>query len=434
MRWRLRKEESFVIFEVVSTAVLGGLAIKAHLSKNGVGNDSKKLNRIFALSGLNVKEGKETFTAQLLKKRNYEWGTEYRYRIPLGKSFNDYVAKKGVIEAGINSRKVKVEFGDLKNLKLDRNIITNIKGLYKKKLTHRKEIELVDDGVLVIKVYNEPMNSKVEWNEEMLKRSSWKVPVGVNRDEVIYHDFDKTKHLIIAGVPGSGKSVVMKVIITSLILSQSDNVSFSLIDLKGGPAFARYKDAKQVRNLGVNTSEALEILKEVQADMERVYQYVLVPNGYEDISEAGIKERHFVVIDEAADLADDKEAVQILTDIVRKGRGSGHYVIYATQYPTTQTVASQIKRNIPARLTYVLDSTIASNAVLDTSGAENLPEIPGRGIYKMVKQQVIQTPFIANKEIEELIQPHIVKKEVAKVEARRETRKNSLIIEKTGLS
>lgn len=423
-----------MIFEVVSTAVLGGLAIKAHLSKNGVGNDSKKLNRIFALSGLNVKEGKETFTAQLLKKRNYEWGTEYRYRIPLGKSFNDYVAKKGVIEAGINSRKVKVEFGDLKNLKLDRNIITNIKGLYKKKLTHRKEIELVDDGVLVIKVYNEPMNSKVEWNEEMLKRSSWKVPVGVNRDEVIYHDFDKTKHLIIAGVPGSGKSVVMKVIITSLILSQSDNVSFSLIDLKGGPAFARYKDAKQVRNLGVNTSEALEILKEVQADMERVYQYVLVPNGYEDISEAGIKERHFVVIDEAADLADDKEAVQILTDIVRKGRGSGHYVIYATQYPTTQTVASQIKRNIPARLTYVLDSTIASNAVLDTSGAENLPEIPGRGIYKMVKQQVIQTPFIANKEIEELIQPHIVKKEVAKVEARRETRKNSLIIEKTGLS
>jgi DNA segregation ATPase FtsK/SpoIIIE, S-DNA-T family len=423
-----------MIFEVVSTAVLGGLAIKAHLSKNGAGNDSKKLNRIFALSGLNVKDGKETFTAQLLKKRNYEWGTEYRYRIPLGKSFNDYVAKKRVIESGINSRRVKIELGDLKGLKLDRNILVNIKGLYKKKLTHRKEIELVDDGVLVIKVYNEAMNDKVPWNEEMLQLNTWKVPVGVTRESIIYHDFDKTKHLIIAGVPGSGKSVVMKVIITSLILSQSDNVSFSLIDLKGGPAFARYKDAKQVRNLGVNTSEALEILKEVQADMERVYQDVLVPNGYEDISEAGIKERHFVVIDEAADLADDKEAVQVLTDIVRKGRGSGHYVIYATQYPTTQTVASQIKRNIPARLTYVLDSTIASNAVLDTSGAEELPEIPGRGIYKMVKQQVIQTPFISNKEIEALIQPHIVKKEVAPIEARRETRKNPLIFEETRLS
>lgn len=425
-----------MIFEVISTTVLGGLAIHAHLSKSGGGNDSKKLNKLFALSGLNVKDGKETFTAQLLKKRNYEWGTEYRYRIPLGMSFEDYLKKKRVLESGINSRRTKVEIKDLRNLKLDRNIINNIKGLYTKKLTHRKEIEIVDDGVLVIKVYNEPMNPKVHWASDMLKPNTWKVPIGVTRDEVIYHDFDKTKHLIIAGVPGSGKSVVMKVIITSLIQSQPDHVSFSLIDLKGGPAFARFKNCKQVRlnHLGVNNSEALEILKEVQTDMERVYQEVLVPNGYEDISEAGIRERHFVVIDEAADLADDKEAVEILTDIVRKGRGSGHYVIYATQYPTTQTVASQIKRNIPARLTYVLDSTIASNAVLDTSGAEELPEIPGRGIYKMVKQRVIQTPFISNKEIEELIQPHIVKKEVAKVEARRETRKNPLIIEKTGLS
>lgn len=424
-----------MIFEVVSTAVLGGLAIKAHLSKNGAGNDSKKLNRIFALSGLNVKDGKETFTTQLLKKRNYEWGAEYRYRIPLGNSFNDYVAKKGVIEAGINSRRVKVELGDLKDLKLDRNIISNIKGLYKKKLTHRKEIELVDDGVLVIKVYNEPMTSKVSWNEEMLKPSTWSVPVGVTRDSVIYHDFDKTKHLIIAGVPGSGKSVAMKSIITSLILQQSDNVSFSLIDLKGGPAFARFKNAQQVKHLGINNEEALEILKEVQEDMERMYQEVLVPNGYEDITEAGIKERNFIVIDEAADLADDKQAVEILTDIVRKGRGSGHYVIYATQYPTTQTVASQIKRNIPARLTYVLDSTIASNAVLDTSGAESLPEIPGRGIYKMVKQQIIQTPFISNKEIETLIQPYNVKKEELRVETvKRKTRTDTFELEETRLS
>lgn len=424
-----------MIFEVVSTAVLGGLAIKAHLSKNGAGNDSKKLNKIFALSGLNVKDGKETFTTQLLKKRNYEWGAEYRYRIPLGKSFNDYLTKKGVIEAGINSRRVKVELGDLKDLKLDRNIISNIKGLYKKKLTHRKEIELVDDGVLVIKVYNEPMTSKVSWNEEMLKPSTWSVPIGVTRDSVIYHDFDKTKHLIIAGVPGSGKSVAMKSIITSLILQQSDNVSFSLIDLKGGPAFARFKNVKQVKHLGINNEEALEILKEVQEDMERMYQEVLVPKGYEDITEAGIKERHFIVIDEAADLADDNKAVEILTDIVRKGRGSGHYVIYATQYPTTQTVASQIKRNIPARLTYVLDSTIASNAVLDTTGAESLPEIPGRGIYKMVKQQIIQTPFISNKEIETLIQPYNVKKEELRVETvKRKTRTDTFELEETRLS
>jgi S-DNA-T family DNA segregation ATPase FtsK/SpoIIIE len=262
--------------------------------------------------------------------------------------------------------------------------------------------------MLRIKVYNEQMDNKIDWAESMLKPGTYSVVIGATRDGLIYHDFDKSKHLIIAGVPGSGKSVVMKMIIISLVLSNPNNVVFSLIDLKGGPAFARFRNTKQVKNLGVDNEQAKSILRDVKEEMDNIYKNVLVPNGYEDVSEAGIKKRHFIIVDEAADLASDKEAVELLTDIVRKGRGSGHYVIYATQYPTVQTVASQIKRNIPARLTYVLDSAIASNAVLDTNGAEELPEIPGRGIYKMVKSQIIQTPFISNKDIETLIKPHVI--------------------------
>jgi DNA segregation ATPase FtsK/SpoIIIE, S-DNA-T family len=422
-----------MIFEVLSTTIMGAISLKAYLSKSGAGNDSKKISKIFALSGLNVKDGSQILTAQQLKKKNIEGGIEYRYRIPLGRSFEDYVAKQKAIESGVNTRSVKIQFKDIRGLKLDRNIISNIKGLREKKLTKRKEIELLYDGVLKIRVYNEPLSDEVTWNETMLKHNSWAIPIGFNRNGVIYHDFDKSKHLIIAGVPGSGKSVVMKLITTCLLMIQPDHTTFSLIDLKGGPAFGRFKNVRQVKHLGVNNKEALSILKEVQADMERVYQEVLVPNDFEDVTEAGIKDRHFVIIDEAADLADDKEAVEVLTDIVRKGRGSGHYVIYATQYPTVQTVASQIKRNIPARLTYVLDSTIASNAVLDTSGAESLPEIPGRGIYKMVKQQVIQTPYMSNKLIQELIQPFI-KKEERHEPPKRKTRTNSFITQETRLS
>jgi DNA segregation ATPase FtsK/SpoIIIE, S-DNA-T family len=288
---------------------------------------------------------------------------------------------------------------------------------------------------LKIRVYNKPLSSKIEWSKHLLNTGTWAVTIGLTRDLIIQHDFDKSKHLIIAGVPGSGKSVVMKLIITVLTLQKQDEVSFSLIDLKGGPAFSRFKNMKQVKHLGVDNKQAIDILKEVQADMENVYKNILVPNGFEDVSEAGIKKRHFIVIDEAADLADDKAAVEILTDIVRKGRGSGHYVIYATQYPTTQTVASQIKRNIPARLTYVLDSSIASIAVLDTKGAEELPEISGRGIYKMVKQQVIQTPYIKNSLIDDLIKPFNVEKEVFPIEtSKQETRANTFKLEKTRLS
>lgn len=70
----------------------------------------------------------------MVKKKNYEWGTEYRYSIPLGKSFEDYLAKQKSIEAGINTRTLKLQFKDLRELKIDRNVTSNIKHLYRKKL------------------------------------------------------------------------------------------------------------------------------------------------------------------------------------------------------------------------------------------------------------------------------------------------------------
>ena len=121
-----------MIFEVVTTTIFGAISLKAYRSKSGVGNDSKKINKIFALSGLNVKDGNQTLTAQQIKKRNYDWGVEYRYRIPLSRSFEDYLAKQKVIESGINTRSVKIKLKDLKELKLDRNIFSNIKNLYTK--------------------------------------------------------------------------------------------------------------------------------------------------------------------------------------------------------------------------------------------------------------------------------------------------------------
>ncbi|MGE6379975.1 FtsK/SpoIIIE domain-containing protein [Peribacillus muralis] len=400
-----------MIVEIASTLAFGSLAGFSYVKSNGnkpVKSDSDKILKIFNNAGLN--KGGETI--RIIRKEKIENGTMYVFQIPLGLGSDEIFNKKSVIEDGLNtrSRESEVHFKDikkLKDLKWDTTIFKQLKKIFTKTKMLNKEVEIEYDGMLKVKVFEGPMDEKVPWNKEMLEPGTWKVLIGKKRTELIYHDFDKTKHLIIAGVPGSGKSVVMKLIITSLILSQPDNVTFSLIDLKGGPAFARFKDCKQVKDFAIDNKQALEVLKAVEKEMESVYRDVLVAKGFEDITEAGVKERHFLVIDEAADLAGDKEAVEILTNIVRKGRGSGHYVIYATQYPTVQTVASQIKRNIPARLTYVLDSAIASKAVLDTKGAEELPETPGRGIYKMAKQIIIQTPFIKNSEIDKQIAPYI---------------------------
>lgn len=386
-----------------------------------------------------MKDGNQTLTAQQLKKKNIEGGVEYRYRLPLGRSFEDYLAKKEAIQAGINSKSVKIQLKDikdyLKDLKFDKNLISNLKEIQIKKLTNNKEVEMFYDGVLKIRVYNEPMSPKIQWVKEFLKPNSWSVLIGLNRNDQIYHDFDKRKSILIAGVPGSGKSVVIKLIITSLILQNPDNVTFSLIDLKEEAAFTRYKNLKQVINFGKNEEEAIEILKDVQEKMNIDYKKI-VEAGYEDVTEANRKQRHFLIIDEAADLADTPKAMELITDIVRKGRGSGYYVIYSTQYPSMQAVSSQIKRNIPSRLSYVLDSSTASVIVLDKKGAEDLPDIAGRGIYKDTKSKIIQTPFMSNSLIDELIKPYIVKKEaLPKNEtSKQETGRNSIIITKTGLS
>jgi S-DNA-T family DNA segregation ATPase FtsK/SpoIIIE len=423
-----------MIFEVVTTTIFGAISLKAYLSKSGEGNESKKIQRIFTLTGLNVKDGKATLTAQQLKKKNYDWGTEYRYRIPLGRSFEDYQAKQKAIESGINTRSIKIQLKDIRGLKLDRNIIRNIKGIYTRKLTHRKEVELSYDGVLKIRVYNEPLSKKIDWKPEFLKKNTWSVLIGVNQTESIYHDFDERKHLLIAGATGFGKSVIIKAIITALTLTKPNDVTFSLIDLKGGSAFARFKNMKQVMNFGTDNKDAFEILKDVQEKMNQDYKKI-VDGGFEDVSEAGVSKRHFLIIDEAADIAKDKECMEILTDIVRKGRGAGYYVIYATQYPSAEAVPMQIKRNIPARLCFVLDSSMASMTVLDGAGAENLPEIPGRGIYKKVKQTIIQTPFMKNTLIDDLIKPYTIDRGGKPIEPiKREARKNTIVIEETGLS
>jgi DNA segregation ATPase FtsK/SpoIIIE, S-DNA-T family len=434
-----------MIFEIVSTTIFGAISMKAYLSKKGEGNDSMKINKIFALSGLNVKDGNQTLTAQQLKKKNYDWGTEYKYRIPLGRSFEDYVAKQNVIESGINTRSVKIRFKDLKGLKLDRNIIRNIKGLYTKKLTHRKEIELSYDGVLIIRVYNEPLPEKVEFTEG----KGWKVVFGATRDrnKLIFHDFEKIPHICFGGATRYGKSNLINCIINSLLRQEPDNVKFHLVDLKGGVELCDYENIKQTVSIAYEPEEALEVLENAYYLMKQK-QEILKKLGKKKVEDAGISERHFVIIDEVGELNPDEavskeekklkqQCQKYMSQISRLGAGLGFRLILATQYGTGDIIPRQCKQNSDAKLCFRVQSGTASRVVLDSDGAEALPKIKGRAIYQMADERVIvQTPLITPEIIEETITPFINPdkggKQIEKVE--RKTRKNTLVIEETGLS
>lgn len=394
-----------MIFEVGSTILMGSLAGYAYYKSKGLAtNDAAKIQRIFVNAGMMIKEGGITQTIRLQRKRKFEGGVEYVYQLPLGMSSKQVIENKHVLEDGLNVRSNIFTFtlSDLKSLKLDKTIIRQIKKMLSAKRAN-KEIEIEFDGMLKIKVYNAPLPTNLKWDDSLLK-GGWHIPVGRSRQQMIYHNFDSNYFMIVAGAAGFGKSQLLKMLITTLAIQQPDNVRFHLIDLKGGLSFSRFKHMKQVHSFGKDQKTALKILKDVQSIMNKRHDY-LEEKGFEDVKEAKMKDRHFIIIDEAADLTPDCQ--DVVEDIARRGRACGLRMVYATQYPTNETLRSQVRQNALARVCFKLKTNIASRAVLDEGGAEELPEIPGRAIYQTVSNTIVQTPYMTNSQIKERIAPHI---------------------------
>jgi DNA segregation ATPase FtsK/SpoIIIE, S-DNA-T family len=445
MRWRRKEEEIQMIFEVISTTIFGAISMKAYLSKSGVGNDSKKLNKVFALTGLNVKDGNQTLTTHLIKKRNYDWGTEYRYRIPLGRSFEDYLHKQKIIEAAVNTRSFKLQQKDLKSLKLDKNIIESIRTMYSKRLLDQKEIELSFDGMLIIRVYHEPLPPIVDFS----LGEGWKVHFGVTRmkNKPIYHDFEKMPHFVLGGTSRYGKSNLINCIINSLIRQKPNDVKFHFIDLKGGIELSDYENIKQKVSIAYEPEEALTTLENAYNIMKEKQRF-LKSIGKKKVEDAGITERHFVIIDEVGELnptesvtreekAIKQECQKFMSQIARLGAGLGFRMILATQYPTGDVIPRQCKQNSDAKLCFRVQSGTASRVVLDSEGAESLPQIKGRAIYQLGDSRMtLQTPLITPEIIEETIRPYVIPDKGVKIieTTKPKARTNSFKLEETRLS
>lgn len=428
--------------EIFSSAVMGGVLGYTYIYQAGLGgNDTKKIENIAKNCGLVSRDGK---TIRIYRRTRKKGHTEYVFQMPQGLAESDFQNKLNHFQDGLNIKKsvLDLSISDIKKINWKGDIAKEIKSLLEKKKKLKKVVEIEFDGMLKFRVFDHALTDMFLFDESLFKRlKGWQVPIGVNiKDDLIKHDFDKLAHVIIAGTTDFGKSNILKVFITTLIHRRPEDVTFTLIDLKGGLSFNRYKDVKQVEKVAKNPQEAIEALGKVLERIDKTMDY-LEQNGFEDVKEAGMKDRHFIVIDEAADIAEDETCDKILKDIARKGRAAGYRLLYATQYPTKETVSSQVKRNCIARICFVLDTDIASRAVLDEGGAEKLPLIQGRAIYKAHGKQIIQTPYIKNDFIKETIQPHINIRPRRESGIEREDNrkgaeggKHTLIIEETALS
>lgn len=414
-----------MFLEIVSTAIMGSLGIKAYFSKSGTTNDSQKINKIFSLSGLNVKDGKQTLTAQLVKKNVHDWGMEYKYRIPFGRSFDDYQSKFRTIEDGLNNKRQILTLRDLKELNFNKTIIEQIQNLQREKLSNRKEVEISFDGLLIVRVYNKPLPREVPFEVG----TKWNIVAGQTREKntKIFLDFENYPHLALGGATRYGKSNFLNSIIVSLLESNPEHVKLHLIDLKGGVEFCDYENIKQTVSIAYEPEEALEVLKGAYEEMRSVQQQ-LKKIGKKKVQDAGIKTRHFIIIDEVGELNPDeavdkkdikkdgviihksektiKEECQMyMSKIARLGAGLGFRQILATQYPTGDVIPRQCKQNSDAKICFRVQNGTASRVVLDSEGAELLPQIKGRAIFQTAdKRIVIQTPVINSETIKRVVE------------------------------
>ncbi|MBR3356880.1 MAG: DUF87 domain-containing protein [Solobacterium sp.] len=227
---------------------------------------------------------------------------------------------------------------------------------------------------------------------------------------------DKMPHLLIAGATGSGKSVCMNAIITSLLLrTNPDDVKMLLIDPKK-VEFTPYRNIPHligpVINDAAKAANALQIIVNIMDSRYNIFAENSVRNiaGYNALVEKhpedpGLKKMPYIVviIDELADLmlVAGKEVEASIQRITQLARAAGIHLIVATQRPSTDVITGVIKANIPSRIAFAVSSGIDSRTILDHVGAERLL---GNGDMLFApsaqKPQRVQGVFLTDDEVQ----------------------------------
>ncbi len=230
-------------------------------------------------------------------------------------------------------------------------------------------------------------------------------------------DIAKMPHLLIAGATGSGKSVCINTLITSILYkSTPEEVKLLLVDPKvvelsiyNGiphlliPVVTEPKKASAALNWAVR--EMLERYKD------------FAENGVRDIKgynamkkekgESDFMPQIVIIIDELADLmmAAPGEVEDAICRLAQMARAAGMHLIIATQRPSVDVITGVIKANIPSRLAFAVSSGIDSRTILDMTGAEKLLGKGDMLFYPqgMSKPVRIQGAFLSDKEVENIV-------------------------------
>ena len=253
-----------------------------------------------------------------------------------------------------------------------------------------------------------------------------KLQIGLGRNisgEAVKAELNKMPHLLVAGATGSGKSVCINGIITSILMrAKPHEVKMMMIDPKMVELNVYNGIPHLLAPVVTNPKKAAQALQKVVSEMERRYEqfshtgtrniegyneYITRYNMEEDAKQP-LLPYIVVIVDELADLmmVASNDVEDAITRLAQMARAAGIHLIIATQRPSVDVITGVIKANIPSRIAFSVSSMTDSRTILDMGGAEKLL---GRGDMLFLpvgasKPVRVQGAFLSDHEVEEVVE------------------------------
>ncbi len=263
-----------------------------------------------------------------------------------------------------------------------------------------------------------PFRDIIESDE--FEKADSKISMGLGKDiggNVVVTNIGKMPHMLIAGATGSGKSVCINTLITSILYkAKPSEARLLLIDPKVVELSVYNGIPHLLIPVVTDPKKAAGALAWAVQEMENRYALfadkgVRDLKGYnEKLREEGLTEKLpqiVIVIDELADLmmVASKDVEDSICRLAQKARAAGMHLVIATQRPSVDVITGIIKANIPSRIAFAVSSQIDSRTILDMAGAEKLLGKGDMLFYPIgaSKPQRIQGAFVSDDEVEKIV-------------------------------
>ena len=249
----------------------------------------------------------------------------------------------------------------------------------------------------IIKMHTVPssdgLSKNLPWSDTFISGEDFVIVAGEDLLGRVEFNLDKYPHALIAGVTGSGKSVILRCLLWQCIFK---GAQIYMIDFKGGIEFTAFESFGEVIS---RRQDALDLLKELNQEMQSRLE-LFKDTGTKNLTEYNRKfpkeplARIVLVCDEVAEMLDktglqaaDKaifyEIEREMSSLARLSRAPGINMLLATQRPDAKVLVGQIKNNLPIRISGRMVDPQASEMVLGNTKAAELGDILGRFMYSI---------------------------------------------------